>query len=91
MTDVVMTTKYILFRLIADTGKTQTYSVDSRSQGLPLGVIKWYGAWRQYTLMPEPETIWNNECLRNVIDFLDGLMRERRDAAAATNGSAKAR
>ena len=70
--------KYLAFRLIKDSGKTQVYSVDSRSGGYRLAIIKWYGAWRQYTLFPEPDTVWNTTCLQDVNAFIDGLMEARK-------------
>ena len=30
-----------------------------------LGVIKWFGAWRQYCFFPEENTLYNNECLKD--------------------------
>ena len=76
--------KYLAFRLVNDVGrdgrlpKTQTWSVDSRSGGYRLAIIKWYRAWRQYTLFPEPNTVWNKTCLQDVNAFIDGLMEARK-------------
>jgi hypothetical protein len=72
--------EYLDFVMVHDTGKTKVYSVDSRSQGARLGLLKWYGPWRQYTLMPEPDTVWNKTCLLDITAFIDGLMRERAHA-----------
>lgn len=69
---------YLDFVLVHDTGKTKVYSVDSARHGDCLGIISWYGPWRQYTIEPGAYTAWNKDCLREVADFLDGLMRERR-------------
>lgn len=72
--------KYLAFRLLGDSGKTQTYSVDSRnppSYGDRLAIIKWYGGWRQYCLFPESETVWNKGCLQDINDFIGGLMEKR--------------
>lgn len=69
--------EYLEFRLIGDTGKTQVYDVISRRHGNRLGGIHWYGAWYQYTLEPEANTIWNDGCLQAVIAFL-GELREAR-------------
>ncbi len=74
--------RYLDFVLIQDTGKTRVYSVDSLSSGSRLALIKWYGAWRQYTLQPEPDTIWNKGCLQDVIGFVDLLMESRSAALA---------
>ena len=74
---------YLNFVLVHDTGKTKVFSVDSVSQGGRLGVICWYGPWRQYPIETEQDTVWNKDCLREVADFLDALMRERRVVAQA--------
>jgi hypothetical protein len=78
LVETAQRSEYLDFTLIHDTGKTQTYGVDSRSGGHCLAIIKWYGAWRQYTLFPEPDTIWNKTCLRDVIAFIDSLMEARK-------------
>lgn len=69
--------KYLNFHRLIFTGKTLRYSVDSRSGGYRLGIIKWYGAWRQYVLFPESNTVWNKTCLQDVNAFIDGLMEAR--------------
>ena len=43
--------------------KTAIFEIISKSSGSGLGLIKWYGAWRQYTFQPYEGTIWNHECL----------------------------
>lgn len=73
-----MDSEYLDFRLTRDIGKTQVYSVDSRNHGDQLGVIKWYGPWRQYVMETRSGVVWNNGCLREIIAFIEGLMRERR-------------
>ncbi len=69
--------EYLEFYIVKDTGKTQVYSVDSKRSGARLAVIKWYGPWRQYTLWPERDTIWNSACLRDVNNFIAQLMGAR--------------
>lgn len=78
-----MASKYLDFRLQRDTGKTKTFGIYSRIHGDRLGTIHWYIAWRQYVLSPELGTIWNKGCLQDINGFIDGLMRERREARAA--------
>ena len=73
-----MSSQYLDFVLVRDTGKTHVYGVDSRSQGTRLALIRWYGAWRQYVIEPEAGTIWNATCLQDVISFIAGLMEARR-------------
>ena len=57
--------------------KTQTYAVVSRSQGVELGCIRWYGAWRQYFFFPCGETLWSDGCLADLTSFLQRLRAER--------------
>lgn len=57
--------------------KTREYFIVNKSQGARLGVIKWYGAWRQYSVFIESETVWNAGCFANVQDFLKRLKEER--------------
>lgn len=73
-----MTTKYLEFVRMRDTGKTEVYDVMSALQGVCLGEIKWFGRWRQYSFYPTPETIWNPECLDAISAFIRDLMDKRR-------------
>lgn len=79
-------TKYLRFRELARPGrKTRYVEIISLSQGLLLGTILWYGAWRQYVFEPEPDTVWNNDCLLDVQQVLaelraDRLARQSREA-----------
>jgi hypothetical protein len=61
-------------------GKTKRIIVVSKKHLNILGAIKWYGAWRQYTFYPEPDTIWiwNKECLKDIINYINNLMQERK-------------
>lgn len=52
-------------------GKTRRWGVFSAFRGDRLGTISWYGPWRQYTFSPEPETVWNKDCLRDLAHFLE--------------------
>lgn len=63
--------------------KTKVVDVISVRSGARLGQIKWWGAWRQYTFFPEPETVWNPACLDAVNSALVALMAERRAKADA--------
>lgn len=58
--------------------KTKVYSITSKEGNYHLGMIKWYGAWRQYCFFSEQNTVWNRECMRDVEDFMQQLMDERK-------------
>jgi hypothetical protein len=67
-------TRYLWFREVAKPGrKTRFVGVVSISSGDVLGVIEWYGAWRQYIFEAAPDTVWNIDCLREVETVLSEL------------------
>lgn len=76
--------KWVWFRNdgTSPTGKTKLFAVMTR--GGPngydeaLGVIKWYGPWRKYIFDPFVQTVYEQDCLRDIAKFLDELMEERR-------------
>lgn len=60
-------------------GKTKRIVVTSKKNFYILGEIKWYGAWRQYTFCPRENTIWNKQCMQDIIDYINKLMDERKE------------
>jgi hypothetical protein len=76
--NLLQTSEYLDFIEVKDTGKTKVWDVRSRRSGYTLGIIKWYGPWRQYTFWPAPDTIWNQTCLGDVEAFIILKMHERR-------------
>jgi len=73
-----MTSRYLTFKELPSSGKTAIYLVNSTSHGFTLGRISWFGRWRQYTFFPEPETVFNRECLNDISAFIRDLMAVRR-------------
>jgi len=70
--------KYLEFKQVPYEGKTKRFEVISKNHESVIGRISWYGAWRQYTFSPAFETVWNRECLKDIQDFLQNLMDERK-------------
>lgn len=64
--------KYLEFhKLIAKPGtKTEIWGVFSKNHGNVLGLIKWFGRWRQYAFFPYPETTFNPECMDDISAFV---------------------
>ena len=63
--------------------KTRVIEVRSRSTGAHLGTLKWYGAWRQYVFYPQPHTIFNVGCMRDLMVAIETLMIERQHKVEA--------
>lgn len=63
--------------------KTKTWMVVSKSSGTMLGRIRWHGPWRQYTFLPEGNTIWNTGCLSDINAFITEAMDARKVKTSA--------
>lgn len=73
---------FIQFTDLVSKTKTKVIEVSSDS-GIPLGVIKFWGAWRQYTFQPASNTVLNVDCMKEIIDKVDSLNAEIRAEWAA--------
>lgn len=65
--------KYLEFTTVERKAKTDVIEVESKVSGDILGVIKWFGRWRQYSFFPRPETIFNTECLNDIVNYIKVL------------------
>jgi len=50
--------------------KTPRYAILNNRSGNLLGIIEWYGPWRQFCFFPEAGTVWSNGCLAGVQDAI---------------------
>ena len=57
------------------TRKTKTFIVRNKETG----VVKWFGSFRQYSFFPNPETVFEKTCLRDISNFMEELMNERKN------------
>ena len=49
------------------------------NEGYYLGDIKWYGAWRKFCFYPTQDTVWDEKCLAELLNFLEQYNREWRN------------
>jgi len=70
-----METKYQYIRVvkIADNPKTSVWSCCNKHSGDELGIIKWYGPWRQYCYFPTTQAVYSKGCLDDIGDFISRL------------------
>ena len=77
MADITTTTTYRFFAVepqpLAPRPKTRDYHLVNRQSDDTIGVIRWYGGWRQWCFFPAASSIWSNGCLADVRDFLNRL------------------
>ena len=46
------------------------YRIANRKTGHPIGVIEFYQPWKKWVFSPSNGTIWDLQCLANVLDAL---------------------
>jgi len=61
------------------TGKTSLWDVCSLD-GCVIGRVKWYNSWRRYCFMPGEGTVFDAGCLREIAQFIEGEMAQRKTA-----------
>jgi hypothetical protein len=67
---------WIRFVETAWPGKTKRWRIETLA-GLNLGVILWYGAWRQYCFQPSEMTTFERKCLRDIATFCETETRKQ--------------
>jgi hypothetical protein len=75
----------IMLHGLSNSGKTSIFAVANKKSRDGLGVILWYGPWRQYVFVPtlSYETVYSPGCLRDIADFLRETTDEHREKARA--------
>ena len=63
--------EYIRFDLAGRKKKTKIWLVYTEESDYAIGEIKWYNPWRKYAFFPDPETIYEQDCMRTIADFLE--------------------
>ena len=58
--------------------KTAVYVVTGQT-GAALARILWHGPWRRYIFEPYHDTIYDSNCLKDIIKFIDELMDKRKN------------
>ena len=59
-----------LYEEYLDNRKTPIIHIENL-QNIPLGQVKWYGVWRKFCFYPISNTIWDNKCLEQLLNFIN--------------------
>ena len=70
---------YMRGQIVEKKPKTNVWEITSTHHGNVLGVVKWYGSWRQYCFFPESNCLFNHACLFEVFSFLIKLNDEHKE------------
>ncbi len=77
--------KYMEVYLKEKKPKTNIYIIINKNNNEPLAHVKWFGSWRQYCLFPLYNPIFNIDCLKEIINFLDQLNKKHNDKNKKNN------
>ncbi len=67
-----------------ESGKTRRWHIRNRNSGATLGVVEWYGAWRQYIFTPQQfaDIVLAASCLDDIARFLERMNAEQKGKKA---------
>ena len=80
MLNEVMVSKWIQFVHdgSSESGKTSVWTVITNEGYTPLGQIKWFARWRKYAFFPHTNTVFEEDCLRDISFFCEQATRQHR-------------
>lgn len=73
-----MSAKWISFQEVQTQKKTKTFTITANEGGQVLGEVKWYAPWRKYSFFPSQNTLFETQCLKDIVEFIENLHNERR-------------
>ena len=80
--NILKETQYLQFVEFEKKTKTRVIAVKNIHHQEVIGIIKWFGRWRQYCFFPSTETVWNINCLNDVNSVIIMLADERKKKKA---------
>jgi len=70
--------KWIVFILVKEGDKTDIWHICTKDLKEKLGEIKWFGRWRTYAFFPYQDTIYEDDCLIDIANFIKEEMNARK-------------
>lgn len=59
--------------------KTRLWNIMTVDGHYHIGQIKWFGRWRRYCFFPVDQTVFEQDCLRDIADFIEQKTKEHRE------------
>ena len=59
--------------------KTSLWIVKVKANNTVLGFIRWFGQWRGYAFFPCNATVFEEECLRGIGNFVERVTKEHKN------------
>jgi CRISPR/Cas system CMR-associated protein Cmr1 (group 7 of RAMP superfamily) len=57
---------------------TRRFEVKNIKSGFTIGWIRWYGPFRSYAYLPCEGTVYEEDCLRDLAECVEGLTKEHK-------------
>lgn len=72
--------KWLAFRDrgLSASAKTRRWAVQPKDGGRPIGLVIWHSPWRLYCFAPNPNTMFEQDCLRDIAEFIQARTREHK-------------
>lgn len=71
--------KHLLFKEGPSKPKTKTWWVVNKHSDTHLGNIGWFAIWRKYAFFPNQETVFEQDCLIDIADFIENKTKEHKE------------
>lgn len=81
MAEKTTTNKWIRFEIYQQKPKTTVWNVIANEGNIELGRIGYYPSWRKYVFIPKANTIFEQDCLRDIADFTEEQTKQQRKQA----------
>jgi hypothetical protein len=88
--------EYKWIRIVVNTeltkpkAKTKVYDVKNKETTFQLARIGWYGPFRKYSIVFSPNGVFEEECLRDILSFLEEIEKERKADIVVVGKTVKA-
>jgi len=71
--------KHLLFIEGPPKPKTKTWWVVNKYDDIQLGWIGWFTKWQKYGFFPKPDTVYEEDCLRDIAYFCENETKKHKD------------
>lgn len=66
--------RYIEFRKDPDKHEGRdSFAIVNKASHARIGDVFFYGPWKKWVMTVEPDTVWSDDCLSDIIQFMLGL------------------
>lgn len=72
--------KWVVFRDHGESpsGKTKRWLVTPKTGGADIGTVAWWAPWRKYCFFPADNTVFEQDCLRDIATFIEERTKEHK-------------